>query len=202
MPFDRRLGLSSARAFQKRAEALPHTVGQLPEGLLPTADEIGELVACAANLAFALELYLKTLLSGFDQDVPRHHDLDRLYDSLPTSAKRWSQAVFEEVFWSTWSGRRFKISLAVGASETPAWTDASVGLTLPTILKRSRSAFQIWRYAFEVSIPQGSRYQVRELEYGPLLAACDSLRLILEELVEGKSMYLHDPAEGHGRPQT
>ena len=57
---------AAAEGFLCVAESLVHRISRLPEGRLPPSSvlppEYGEMVVAATNLAFALELYLKTIL--------------------------------------------------------------------------------------------------------------------------------------------
>src|ERR1700694_1182123 len=72
--------LVCAETFQKLAEKLFPAIWSVNEGsyhVMP--NEMGDVVACATNLAFAVELYLKGLLTQMDLPVPAVHDLRVLY---------------------------------------------------------------------------------------------------------------------------
>ena len=56
-------------------------------------DGMGDLVACATNLAFAVELYLKGLLTELGIGVPRDHNLWKLYDSMPQSVRMLIESI-------------------------------------------------------------------------------------------------------------
>jgi len=63
--------LVCGEAFQRLAEKLIPAIWTVREGsyhVMP--DEMGDLVACATNLAFAVELYLKGLLIQRGQGCP------------------------------------------------------------------------------------------------------------------------------------
>ena len=84
VPIDYRTQLACADAFRRLAQPLIPGIRSLPEGAGADPDEgIGDLAACAANMAFALELYLKLMIALPGGQVPHTHDLRRLYDALP-----------------------------------------------------------------------------------------------------------------------
>jgi hypothetical protein len=83
------VALMCGEAFQRAAERLIPRIWQLKEGssAITMSDEFGDLVVCATNLAFALELYLKAFLTQLDLPVAQNHDLRGLYDGLPQSVR-------------------------------------------------------------------------------------------------------------------
>ena len=67
-------GLVCAEAFQRLSEPLISGIAQgVSEGRQDPSAGFGDVVVSAANLAFALGLYLKTLLAQRDLPVPKHH---------------------------------------------------------------------------------------------------------------------------------
>ncbi len=85
---DVQAGLACAEAFQRLSEPVIYGIAEgLEEGRQGPSAAFGDLVVSAANLAFALELYLKTLLAQRDLPVPQHHNLRQLYDALPVPAR-------------------------------------------------------------------------------------------------------------------
>ena len=144
--------------------------------------EVGDLVACATNLAFAIELYLKGLLTHLDLPITQNHDLRNLYDQLPQAVR----AIIEEVYDSFWPkqfrklGRRTSFTLAKGPREEPLWDDyTKTSPALPDLLARSRDSFQSWRYVFEYAQPKESPYQFHKFEYGLLWCAAEAFRIEL-----------------------
>jgi len=113
---DVQVGYVTAEAFQRLAEDLVGEIGQVPEGFWPVGDEppagFGDLVASAANLAFALELYLNTLLFQRDEPVPRHHDLLKLWDAVSAPAKDQIEDRYEKVWRSEWLGKQASVTIA------------------------------------------------------------------------------------------
>lgn len=145
-------------------------------------NEIGNLVACATNLGFALELYLKGLLTQLDLPVPQTHDLRLLYDLIPQPVRALIEDTYDTALPKEEGQRRgrWRITLAIGPLKEPSWDDDTrVSLALPDVLKRSSDLFQAWRYIFEFRPPQNSPYQFHQFEYGPLRCAAEAMRIEL-----------------------
>lgn len=185
---DHRIGVACADAFRRLAEPfVPEIAYTLEEGSPQQPyKEVGDLVACAVNLAFALELYIKTLLVMHLQPVPQHHHLHHLYDALHQHAKPDIEEAYA-VCLTQWNGRRSSVTLATGPLATPPWRDyGDLPKDLPSLLERSKDLFQAWRYVYEISAPESGEYRYNEFEYGPLLCACDALKAaITERMGEG-----------------
>ncbi len=175
---DVRAGLICAEAFQRLSEPLISEIAQgLPEGRQDASAGFGDVVASAANLAFALELYLKTLLAQRDLPVPQHHNLRQLYDAVPLSAKALIQERYDTAWRSEWNGKRASITFAKGPPDPPIWDDYRVKeKDIAHLLERARDCFQSWRYIWEYTKPTDTHYQLHEFEYGLLLSACVAVR--------------------------
>ena len=174
---DFRAGLVCAEAFQRLAEPfvsrIARDVKECPQH--PSSD-FGDLVACATNLAFALELYIKTLLAQLAVSVPSHHHLRQLYDALPQEIRADIGKTYAAVR-AQWHGRCASVTFAKGPADTPSWGEyVNVPMDLESLLERSSDLFQSWRYIYEVTIPEDSQYQFHQFEYGPLLRACDAVK--------------------------
>jgi hypothetical protein len=142
------------------------------------------LVAAAANLSFAVELYIKTLLAVLRIDVPTGHHLGKLYASVP-------QAVRDEIemSYATWR-RRYggpaSITIAKGPLTPPRWEDGrSESYNLGAVLDRSGDIFSSWRYIYEFTHPGHGGYQFHRFEYWLLLAACDVIHVAILDRLEG-----------------
>ena len=128
-------------------------------------------------LAFALELYLKTLLAQLDVQVPQHRDLSRLYEALPLSVREPIEATYDTGWRSRWHGKRASLTIAKGPPDSPIWNDyQSEPKDLANLLARSRDVFQSWRYIWEYTEPPQGLYQLHQFEYGLLLCACEAVR--------------------------
>jgi hypothetical protein len=168
-------------AFQRAAERLIPRIWQLKEGssAITMSDEFGDLVVSATNLAFALELYLKALLTQLDLPVAQNHDLRGLYDGLPQSVRELIEGVYDKALLDEvrrMDGRT-SVVIAWGPLERPSFQDSREWPALPDVLARSKDLFQSWRYAFEFSPPDGSPYHFRQFEYCFLRCAAEVLRV-------------------------
>ncbi len=184
--------LACGEAFQRLAERLLPDIWKVEEGshhLMP--DEMGDVVSCATNLAFGVELYLKGLLTHLGLDVPTSHNLRGLYDALPQSVRALIESIFDKALPGEVQrlGGRVSFSFAKGPLKEPCWNDYKVSLALPDMLKRSKDLFVSWRYVFEFSPSGGSLYQFRQFEYGLLRCAAEVLRVEL-------TARLHETGEG------
>lgn len=172
--------LTCGEAFQRLAEELIPRIGSIKEeSAQAMSNELGDLVACATNLAFAIELYLKALLILLDLKVPQVHNLRDLYDRIPQPVR----TLIESVYDTAWPDQvhqlrgRVAITLAKGPPEKPQWDDYSKErLALPDLLARSKNLFQSWRYIFEFRQPKDSSYQFHQLEYGLLWCAAEAIK--------------------------
>lgn len=187
---DLRASFVCAEAFQKLAEQfIPRIAVDVKEGTHAPSAELGQLVASAVNLAFALELYLKTLLGQLQLRVPQHHNLRNLYDTLPQEVRDEIEKAYDEHWRSQWLGKHAAITVAKGPSDKPKWNDRrNESKDLAALLERSGNVFQTWRYIYEFTEPEDGAYQFHQFEYGLLLCACQSLRTVILER-------LPDPAD-------
>jgi hypothetical protein len=177
VPIDYRTQLACADAFRRLAQPLIPGIRSLPEGAGADPDEgIGDLAACAANMAFALELYLKLMIALPGGQVPHTHDLRRLYDALPD----WMRMKVVERYRE--KGPFRVITLATGLGDSPEWLD-SKSADLPSVLSRSGDAFDAWRYMFEIEVLPAGEYQYRRFEYGSLDCACQAIRDTISEVI-------------------
>lgn len=173
--------LVCGEAFQRLAAELIPTIDIIEEtSAQAMSNELGDLVACATNLGFAIELYLKSLLTLVNKSVPKSHDLRDLYDAIPTSVKELIESVYDTMRPEQVHQLRGRTSftLAKGPLDEPQWDDYNeVPLVLPDLLARSRDLFYSWRYVFEFSQPKDSPYQFHRFEYGLLWCAAEAVRI-------------------------
>lgn len=172
--------LTCGEAFQRLAEELIPRIGSTKEeSSQAMSNELGGIVVCAANLAFAIELYLKALLMLLDLKVAQVHNLRVLYDRIPQSVRELIESVYETA-WPDQARQlrgRVSITLAKGPREEPPWDDYNKeSLTLPDLLARSKNLFQSWRYIFEFRQPNDSSYQFHQFEYGLLWCAAEAIK--------------------------
>ena len=142
---------------------------------------LGELVCCATNLGFGLELYLKALLVKLGEEYPRQHDLSKLYAMLPAMVKQSVERVYEGYLKSVPAGVHVSIKVAKGPRAPPKWSDyAKEPKDLASVLYRSRDVFRSWRYLFEVKLEDEGSYEIHEFEYKLLQFACKAIRIQLK----------------------
>jgi hypothetical protein len=178
---DSQAALVCGEAFQRLAKKFIPRIGVIKEeSSQGMSNELGNLVACATNIVFAIELYLKALLTQLDLPVPQVHDLRALYDAIPQPVRALIESVYDTALpkQARQLHGRVSITLAKGKGllEEPRWDDYKVSLALPDLLARSRDLFQSWRYIFEFSQPEHSAYQFHQFEYGLLWCAAESIR--------------------------
>jgi len=182
---DFRASLACAEAFQRLAEPFISRIsGDVREGRHDhPGSDFGDLIACAVNLAFALELYMKTLLGVFAVPVPPSHDLRKLHDALPEGLRAELSRAYA-AFSSKWVGRHASVTIAKGPSDTPSWNDfRQAGKDLPSVLARSSDLFQSWRYIWEFTVPENGQYQLHQFEYGLLLSACKAAKAVTNKYI-------------------
>lgn len=175
------VALTCGEAFQRLAEELIPRIGSTKEeSSQAMSNELGDIVVCAANLAFAIELYLKALLMLLDSPVPQVHDLRVLYDKISQQVRE----LIEHVYDAKWPEQarqlhgRVSVTLAKGPREEPLWDDyTKESLALPDLLARSKNLFQSWRYIFEFCQPNDSSYQFHQFEYGLLWCAAEAIKV-------------------------
>jgi hypothetical protein len=177
---DSQTALVCAEAFQRLAKEFIPKIGAIKEKSSQViSNELGDLVACATNLGFAIELYLKALLIQLDLPVPQDHNLRVLYDRIPQPVR----TIIEDVYNTKWPEQasqlcgRVSITLAKGPMENPRWDNYKVSPALPDLLARSKNLFQSWRYIYEFTQPEDSPYQFHQFEYGLLWCAAEAIRV-------------------------
>jgi hypothetical protein len=185
---DSQAALVCGEAFQRLAgEFIPRIDSIKEKSSQDMSKELGDLVACATNLGFAIELYIKALLTQLDLLVPQDHDLLKLYNEIPQPVR----AIIEEVYDTKWPEQasqlcgRVSITLAKGPLEKPRWNDYKVSPSLPDLLARSKNLFPSWRYIFEFTQSEDSPYQFHQFEYGLLWCAAEAIRVEITIRLQG-----------------
>ncbi len=179
-----------AEAFQNLAETFISSITSIPEDLTSTmSQQMAALVACATNLSFAVELYLKALLLHFKNlPVPRTHDLRRLWDQLPRNVQSLIEDTYTISYRKEWLGRRASVTLALGPPRVPEWPDNTTRPNqLPDVLSRSRTLFESWRYIFESHSATEQNHELHEFEYGLLRTAAEALRVEIKLRIQDES---------------
>lgn len=176
--------LACAEAYLRLAEPAVISAMELEESTRAqqfTAG-LGDVVAGATNLAFAIELYMKAILVVSKIDMPRGregHNLGRLYALMPQHFRTVIESAYAETRKSDWSGRYPSMTLSVRPVTTgvPKWDDnRNESIDLHALLNRSSDIFTSWRYIYEFKRPDEGTWHFRRLEYALLLSACRAMR--------------------------
>jgi hypothetical protein len=142
-PDSKKLTFVSAEAFLEVCKALVAETRRGNRRILS--------LALATNAAFALEMYLKCLLSLEQGQAPHGHDLHKLFHALSSSTQSELTKDHEQF-----------------QNSNPASMAEAHQLGLPTdleeLLKRGRNAFADFRYAHE-QIPSGTDFALNGLTY-------------------------------------
>lgn len=173
--------LVCGEAFQRLAKEIIPKIGAIKEkSSQAMSAELGDVVACATTLGFAIELYIKALLTQLDLPFPQTHDLRNLYDLLPKTVRKIIESTYNEALPEQVRllYGRMSITIAKGPLEEPEWDDNNkISLSLPDVLARSRDIFQSWRYIYEFTQPENSPYKFHQFEYGFLWSVAESIRV-------------------------
>ena len=181
--------LVCGEVFQRLAQEFIPKIGTIKEkSSQAMSNELGDLVACATNIGFAIELYLKALLTQLDLPVPLTHDLRTLYDAIPQPVRELIESVYDTALPDQVRQLygRVSVTIAKGPLKEPPWDDyTKVSLALPDVLARSKDLFQSWRYIFEFTHPEDSPYQFHQFEYGLLWCAAEAIRVEITIRLQG-----------------
>jgi hypothetical protein len=166
-----------ARAFRSSVvqyvERFTYPLDEHPQGF--SSEEIGQLAFMAANLIFAVELYLKTLLLLEEKETTAGHDLPQLFAELSVEAKAKIQQALEHEIEALPRGVACTIELrgdrtpntAADASDPPKRAAAS---PLDIILNDTGSSFTSWRYFYE--IPRDRAFITHRIRHVGLSTLC------------------------------
>lgn len=175
------VALRCAEAFQRSAEKCIPSIPEMERGSLPPSSvpgRLGDLVVCATNLSFAIELYLKALLVQLNCSFKPCHDLHYLYSQMPGRVRATMESVYDAFGRKQLlAGALRSITLAKGAPDEPSWDDyTKTSRGLPDLLKRSKDLFQSWRYIFEFSPLPDAAHEFFVFEYDLLWCAAETMR--------------------------
>ena len=124
--------LACAEAFLRVAEPLVLGIRRMEESTQaePLLIGIGDAVAAATNLSFAIELYIKAILFKVEIDVSPSHDLGKLYAAMPQHFRVLIEKRYEETRRSDWDGKYPSVTVAKrpGPANLPKWDDSSKSL--------------------------------------------------------------------------
>ena len=187
-PGDRNISasLDCAEAFQRASEPFLARIAKVVKGGgTQPPSHIGDLVVAASTLAFAVELYIKTLLAQLSHDVPRGHDLGKLYAAIPQPVRHEIETSCFAIWKRDWYGRHAGITIAKGPADTPKWDDYRIkSKDLGQLLATMGDVFSSWRYVYEFTEPDQGNYQLHRFEYGLLFSVCEAIRASIDDRLQ------------------
>ena len=178
--------LACAESFLRLAEPLILRIPEIEESTSsqPFSLGIGDAAAGATNLAFAIELYIKAILSRINVSWDRAgHDLVKLYRTLPQDFKVLIGHFYDERRKTDWKGKYRSITIVKqrAPASVPAWPEQEGDARdIEALLDRSSDTFTAFRYIYEFRNPDAAGRQWHPLEYDLLLSACRALRDTVE----------------------
>lgn len=139
----------------------------------------GELLAAATMLAFALELYLKSLLLLCRCPVPKTHNLIRLYRLLPEKQRVTIIAIYDKSAKDL-APEAGVLSMSVGQGGTSGTQQHPTDVGLEAVLERNKDVFVNWRYFYSTAVDGGPRVNL-VFEYQRLDWICGAINLHIPE---------------------
>ena len=139
-----RMAILSASAFQDLAITFIEPARNIePEKAKQfLLDNFGHLIASATNMSFAIEIYLKAIISHLGTEHKNTHDLLKLFNSLPNKVRSKLESKFN---------KSPKSHLGkVGCFHLHSNIEPSnKEFDIKSILSTSKDAFVTWRYLYE-----------------------------------------------------
>lgn len=111
----------------------------------------GPSCVAISSHAFAIEVYIKTLIYLVDGRVVENHDLMFLWHKLPSAIREWISSAFEEnldeqsKYWTVSAFVNPNLSGSTGPVKVATGENSAEG-----IIKSHRLAFLVGRYAYEL----------------------------------------------------
>jgi hypothetical protein len=188
---DPKVAIVTADAFRKHALIFVNDISGSNE-LVTVRDkaavQLGELIASATEMSFAIELYLKALWIRCGRPVPDEHNLWSLFKNRPVKSLRDSIAATytEQLNRKMKAGQVAGINLRISVTGTMNGENTDDGgndavdkprmidVTLKRLLKDCSNAFITWRYLYEKATP--GKYLIITYPFQRLNTAAEILR--------------------------
>jgi|GEM_PF-3296819 len=156
-PVDPRKVFLVAEQFRRSAGVILGVLVPAPAAIVSADGDVPyQMSPVIAVSAFAFELFLKCLLLLDGDELPRTHDLNRLFNALKEDRRRQIEMRYEE-------------------QRQESRTAAGPNFPLARVLEQSADAFESHRYIYELDDPRTvSPFTVQVL--------CNTVRKILLEL--------------------
>lgn len=180
---DAGFAIVAADAFLEQSQPFLQRIGRDIETAHERAvRDIGGMIASATSLALAVELYLKALRLLVGLRAPRYHDLWALFTALPQDLKDSVEQYYISLGGPQGADiHTLNVKLSVGpfreeqlAESDRKKTGRAQDNSLKSVLKRSKDAFQTWRYLYERGNPAAISTFHYEFHY--LGAAANAVR--------------------------
>lgn len=187
------LAIQSADAFLKLSKSFLDSVGtDMQSSHQRAVRDLGGMIASATNLSLAVELYLKSLRLLQSLDPTTDHDLWALFQGLPEWLKDSVAREYQKNNKGVPTGVAVSFELAM-APRVPGEAEVQElnrqrpanDNSLDAVLKRSRNAFQTWRYLHEKGDSQ--RIVMFRYDFHFLGCAAMALRTIAIDLLARQS---------------
>jgi hypothetical protein len=140
------MAIRSASAFQDLANNFIEPARNLePEKAKQfLLDNFGHLIASATNMSFAIEIYLKAIISHLGVEPKNTHDLLKLFNSLPNKVGSNLEAKFNK----SPKSHVGKVG-CFHLHSNPNLELSNKEFDIKSILLSSKDAFVTWRYLYE-----------------------------------------------------
>jgi hypothetical protein len=154
---DYNISLMSARSFYQLAVPFLQKIGVDQECHKKAVADLGGLISSATNMAFSIEMYLKTLRLMSGLSVPQTHDLWVLFKHLPEQLKNALSNQYEHLKSLSPPEAIQALQILMTPTEKQNLKDdfdkndekRRLDNSLKGVIKRNKSAFENWRYIYE-----------------------------------------------------
>lgn len=177
-PASAAVALQSADAFRSLSLPFLELMGtdiNVPPNRV--VENLGGLTASATTLSLSVELYLKALRLLEGQDALYTHDLSVLFEGLSESTRASVITVYDSIDLPPIGvPASFVLELSIGGQfdENQSHPSNLADNSLISVLKRSKDAFQTWRYLYEKG--KSDRTMRFIYEYRNLNRAAEAIR--------------------------
>ena len=153
-----------------------------PTSTTPIEDLMSSVCPAAVNLAFSLELYLKTIFMLTNNKAKTGHELWEIFVALPASMQQHLKDDYARGYArEAQELRGMYINTFISNEEEPTpIVDFSSSKDLETLLKEHNMMFVEFRYMYE-PIVGGYEYRV---DFNPLNIGCKIMQHLIKQMIE------------------
>lgn len=176
--------LKAAEAFRRTGILVAPRSGYAQTFSLFDGEELEQLVVGAVNLSFAMELYLKAILLLSGTPHQRIHELEALFNELPSSVQEHLRKTYRMILGARSEEEdEFSLNLLVVSQDENRmegfdnWPETEP--EIEALLKSHNNAFRDWRYgSFELKSLEGEM-QFNFRAFTALLSAASTVGFAL-----------------------